>query len=80
MRLGLASLASFTSLQEWNTVNIQTLLTVKDWLITVAQNWTHMAQTVLGLRCHPILLVLHRLVRKSTMQGLSPDPGNKLRW
>jgi len=79
MRLGLASLASFISLQEWDTVNIQTLSTVEGSLVTVTQNWIHMAQTVLGSRRRPILLLLHHLVRKSTMRGLSQDPGMKLR-
>jgi hypothetical protein len=38
MRFGLASFASFISLQEWDTVNIQTLLSVNGSLVTVAQN------------------------------------------
>jgi hypothetical protein len=53
---------------------------MKGLVVTVAQNWTHMAQTVLGLRRHPILLLLHRLEHKSTMRGLSSDPGKRLRW
>ena len=78
MRLGLASFASFCNLPGCDTINIQIVNKERHQngpLLTVARTWTHMARTVLGLRRRSILLVLLRLVRKSTKRGLSKAPG-----